>query len=100
MTGAVYMGIVAVGIASWVQHPRGEEPGPGWYGFFMAVPIFAIAFIPLIPILRNRARGELQKMSLSIVGFIFIGWMFGHLGFLANPTYAYRFLCYFIFPTE
>ena len=100
MTGAVYTGIVAVGVASWAPHPRGEEPGAGWYGFFMAVPIFAIALILLIPILRNRARGELQKMALSIIGFIYIGWMFGHLGFLANATNAYGFLCYVIFATE
>src|SRR6266404_2579521 len=32
MTGAVYAGIVTVGIASLVSHPRGEEPGAGWYG--------------------------------------------------------------------
>jgi phosphatidate cytidylyltransferase len=100
MTGAVYAGIVAVGIASFVPHPRGQEPGSGWYGFFVAVPVFAIGLILLIPILRNRARGELQKMSLSIVGFIYIGWMFGHLGFLANAVNAYGFLCYVIFATE
>ncbi len=56
MTGAVYAGIVAVGIASWVPRPGDEEPGAGWYGFFMAVPVFAIGLILLIPILRNRAR--------------------------------------------
>jgi phosphatidate cytidylyltransferase len=100
MTGAVYAGIVVVGIASWVPYPPGEEPGTGWYGLFMALPVCAIALIPIIPILRNRARGELQKMSLSIVGFIYIGWMFGHLGFLANATNAYGFLCYVIFATE
>jgi len=70
------------------------------YGFFVAVPVFVIALILLIPILRNRARGQLQNMSLSIVGFIYIGWMFGHLGFLANPTNAYGFLRYVIFATE
>ena len=95
MTGAVYASIVTVGVASWIPHPRGG----GCYGFFMIVPVFAIALILLIPILRNRARGELQKMSLSIVGFIYIGWMFGHLGFLANTTNAYGFLCYVIFAT-
>jgi phosphatidate cytidylyltransferase len=100
MTGAVYAGITAVGFASLMPHPRGEEPGAGWYGFFVAVPVFAIALILLIPILRNRAHGELQKMSLAIVGFIYIGWMFGHLGFLANATNAYGFLCYIIFATE
>ena len=100
MTGAVYAGIIALGVASLVPHPRGEEPGAGWYGLFVAVPVFAIALILLIPILRNRARGELQKMSLAIVGFIYIGWMFGHLGFLANSINAYGFLCYIIFATE
>src|SRR5437667_12595852 len=39
-------------------------------------------------------------MSLSIVGFIYVGWMFGHLGFLANATNVYGFLCYVIFATE
>jgi phosphatidate cytidylyltransferase len=99
MTGAVYAGIVTVGIASLISHPRGEEPGSGWYGFFVAVPVFAIALILLIPILRNRAHGELQRMSLAIVGFIYIGWMFGHLGFLANARNAYGFVCFIIFAT-
>ena len=100
MTGAAYAGIIAVGIASLMPHPRGEEAGSGWYGFFAAVPVFAIALILIIPILRNRARGELQRISLAIVGFVYIGWMFGHLGFLANATNAYGFLCYIIFATE
>ena len=100
MTGAVYAGIVTVGIASLVPHPRGEEPGAGWYGFFVAVPVFAIALILLVPILRNRVRGELQRMSLGVVGFIYVGWMFGHLGFLANAINAYGYLCYVIFATE
>jgi len=99
MAGAVYAGIITVGIASLVSPPRGEEPGTGWYGFFVAVPVFAIALILLIPILRNRARGELQRMSLAIVGFIYIGWMFGHLGFLANARNAYGFVCFIIFAT-
>ena len=100
MTGAVYAGITAVGVASLMSHPRGEEPGTGWYGFFVALPVFAIALILIVPILRNRARGELQRMSLGIVGFVYVGWMFGHLGFLANAVNAYGYLFYVIFATE
>jgi phosphatidate cytidylyltransferase len=100
MTGAVYAGIVTVGVASLISHPRSEEPGHGWYAFFVAVPVFAIAFILLIPILRNRVRGQLQRMSLGMVGFVYVGWMFGHLGFLANAVNAYGYLCYVIFATE
>ena len=99
MTGAVYAGIVTVGIAALISDPRGRESGPGWYGFFVTVPAFAIALILLIPILRNRARGELQRISLAIIGFIYIGWMFGHLGFMANAGNAYGFICYIIFAT-
>src|SRR6266496_4391834 len=43
MTGAVYAGIVTVGIASLVSHPRFEEPGTGWYEFFAAAPGLATA---------------------------------------------------------
>src|SRR6266699_4281998 len=99
MTGAVYAGIITVGISSLISHPRGEEPGAGWYGLFVAVPVFAIALILIIPILRNRAHGELQRMSLAIVGFIYMGWMFGHLGFLANASNAYGFVSFIIFAT-
>jgi phosphatidate cytidylyltransferase len=99
MTSAVYAGIVTVGVASLISHPRGEEAGAGWYGLFVAVPVFAIALILIIPILQNRARGELQRMSLAIVGFVYVGWMFGHLGFLANARNAYGFVCFIVFAT-
>jgi phosphatidate cytidylyltransferase len=99
MTCAVYVGIVTVGIASVISDPRGDEPSPGWYGFLVAVPALAIALILLIPIVRNRARGELQRISLAIIGFVYIGWMFGHLGFIANARNAYGFICYIIFAT-
>src|SRR5262245_14114487 len=99
MTGAVYAGIVTVGMTSILSQPNREEPGAGWYGFFVALPAFAIALILLIPILQNRARGELQRIALAIIGFIYIGWMFGHLGFMANARNAYGFICYIIFAT-
>jgi phosphatidate cytidylyltransferase len=100
MTGTVYVGIIAVGIASAMPHPQQEEPGDGWYAFFIALPVYALALIFLIPTLRNRVQGQLQTVALAIVGFIYIGWMFGHLAFLANATHAYGYLLYIIFATE
>src|SRR3989441_12261874 len=91
MTGAVYAGIITIGVSSLISHPRGEEPGAGWYGLFVAVPVFAIALILIIPILRNRAPGELQRMSLPAVGFIYIGRRFRHLGLLSTPRNTYGF---------
>jgi len=98
MTGGVYLAIVAVSIATLVADPFTGQPG--WFGLFMTLPVYAIAFLLLIPILRNRAQGQLQVVSLAIVGFIYIGWMFGHLGFLANSNHPYGYLLYVIFAVE
>jgi len=100
MTGGVYAGIIAVGILTLVRHPTPENQGLGWYGLFMALPVYEIGLIILIPIVRNRVEGQLQTISLAIVGFIYIGWMFGHLGFLANPSRRYGYLLYLIFAVE
>jgi phosphatidate cytidylyltransferase len=100
MTGVVYLGIVAVGITSLIHQPQGSEPGNGWYGLFIVLPVYAVAVILMIPILRNRVQGQLQSLALAIVGFIYIGWMFGHLAFLTNADNAYGYLLYVVFATE
>lgn len=95
MVGLVYIAITALGAACYATDPRLQSPG--WYGIFMALPVYVIAVILLIPILRNRAKGQLQRVSLSIVGFVYFGWMFSHLGFLANTANAYGYLLYLVF---
>lgn len=98
MTGAVYLGIVATGIISSLGSRVGGEEGG--YALFMAFPVFAIAAILIVPIVRNRARGQLQVLSLAIVGFVYFGWMFGHLSFLANARHAYSYLLYVLVAVE
>jgi phosphatidate cytidylyltransferase len=98
MTGTVYLEIVAVGVLSLVDDPFYNHPG--WYGLFMALPVFAVAAILVIPIVRNRVQGQIQLLALSIVGFVYFGWMFGHLAFLANATHAYSYLLYLLFAVE
>jgi phosphatidate cytidylyltransferase len=96
MTGALYAGIVAVGIAALLG---------GGLGF---APVSAFLFLALVPILRNRRgsvavpghNSELQRMSLGIIAFVLLGWMFGQLGFFASSPNAYGYLCYLIFATE
>ncbi len=98
MSGAVSLAIAAVGVAALVRDPR--QGLPGWYGLFMALPVYAIAVILVIPILRNRAKGQLQAVALAIVGFIYFGWMFGHLAFLANARFAYAYLLFLLLAVE
>jgi phosphatidate cytidylyltransferase len=98
MTGVVYVGIVATGLVSMMDEPIWHVPG--WYGLFVALPVFVTAAILLIPILRNRAEGQLQAIALAILGYLYIGWMFGHLAFLANARNAYGYMLYLVFAVE
>jgi phosphatidate cytidylyltransferase len=94
ITWTVYSGIGAVGVVCLMNDPTDGQPG--WYGLFMALPVFVIALILVIPVLRNRAQGQLELLALAIVGFVYFGWMFGHLAFLANSSNAYGYLGYLV----
>jgi phosphatidate cytidylyltransferase len=98
MTVAVYLGILAMGIISLVHDPN--QPVTGWYGLFIALPVYVVAGLVVIPIVRNQPQGQLQTLALSIVGFVYFGWMFGHLAFLANAKHAYAYLLYLLFAVE
>ena len=97
MTGGVYIALVASGIACYIPHPGSTSAG--WYGLFSAMPIYAVAFLLIIPVIRNRTQGQLQLAALCIVGF-FQGWMFLHLAFLANSRNPYGYILFAIFMTE
>jgi len=98
ITAGAYLGILAVGVATLVPAPG--KSVPGWYDLFMALPVFVIAGILVIPIVRDRVRGQLQAMAMAIVGFLYFGWMGGHLAFLANAEQAYAYLLYLLFAVE
>ena len=93
-----YAGILAVGVVAMVDDPG--KGVAGWYGLFMALPVFVIAGILVLPIVRNRAKGQLQYVALAIVGFVYIGWMFGHLTFLFNADRAYGCVLYLLFAVQ
>ncbi len=99
MSAAASAGIVAVGIAALLD--RG-------FGFAL---LSAFLLLALVPILRNRAsvvarmgdpgdNNQLKHLSLGMIIFIYLGWMFGHLGFFASSPNAYGYLCFVIFATE
>jgi phosphatidate cytidylyltransferase len=98
ITGAVYVGIIAVAASSLVQDPWLHLPG--WYGLFMALPVYIVSLILVVPIARNRARGQLQNSAIAIMGFIYLGWMFSHVGFLANSPHAYGYLLFLLLAVE
>jgi phosphatidate cytidylyltransferase len=95
MTIVALLGIVGAGVLSLMTDPgTGTQ---GWYGLFMTLPVYVVAAILMVPIVRDQAKGQLQRIALALLGFIYIGWMFGHLGFLANAKNAYGYLLYLLF---
>ncbi|MBA2434391.1 MAG: phosphatidate cytidylyltransferase, partial [Chthoniobacterales bacterium] len=88
MSAVVYGGIVLAGLAA--LSGRGA----------MSFPALAIALLLLVPIRRNRVEGEIRKVSLGVIAVVLLGWMWGHLGLLANSRHAYGYLCYLLFATE
>jgi phosphatidate cytidylyltransferase len=95
ITGWIYLGLAGVTLVTLIP-PPGEHL-IGWYGMFMALPVYVVAGILLMPILRDRTKGQLQLIALGIVGFIYIGWMFGHLAFLANSHNAAGWILFLLF---
>jgi phosphatidate cytidylyltransferase len=98
MTGGVYLGIAAVAASALMRDPVRDVAG--WYGLFSTLPVYVVSVLLAIPILRNQPRGQLQSVSLAILGFIYLGWMLSHVGFLANSRHAYGYLLFLLFAVE
>ncbi len=98
INGIVYLGILTVAVSALMRDQRTGELGA--YGFFMALPSFVVGLILIVPIIQNRYEGQLQPVALGIMGFVYFGWMFGHLSFLANSSYAANYILYLVFAVE
>ena len=98
MTYISLAGIVGIAIIAIARNSTTGEPGS--YGLFMTVPVFVSAALVLASILRNRPEGQLKAVALALFGFVYIGWMFGHVAFLANTRNAYGYLLYLLFAVE
>lgn len=98
MTLVTLAGIAGIAVAALARDPATGEAGQ--YALFMAMPVFVSSAVVLVSILRNRPEGQLKAISLAMFGFLYVGWMFGHLSFLANSRNAYGYLLYLLFAVE
>lgn len=94
----VAAGFVGLGVAALVTEP--EQNTPGWYGLYLTLPVYVIVLIFLVPILRNSSTGQVRQGSLAVLGFMYIGWLFGFLALLANVRQAYAYLSFLLFAVE
>ena len=98
MTFTSLGGIVAIAMLALARDPETGELG--WYGMFITAPVFVLAGMMFVSVVRSRVKGQLKSVALALFGFLYIGWMFGHLAFLANARNAYGYLLYLLFAVE
>ena len=86
----VYAAMVAANLAAYF----------GRFGLFMAVPVWTVGALTLVPIIRNRTEGMLQGFALSVVGIVYFGWFLAHLTYLAIWTGGLGLLLYVVLATQ
>lgn len=64
------------------------------------IPMILLYFVATIPIIQNEYKQMLQLISLSIIGYMMLGWGFLHLGWLAKWEFGARHLLLIILLTE
>jgi phosphatidate cytidylyltransferase len=97
LTAGAGAGILAAGAAALVPDLTGP---PGGFDLFLMLPALVVPGLLAIPVLRNRTEGQLQALALAVTGFLLFGWLFGHVGLLANAEHAYAYLIYLLFAVE
>ena len=93
-TWLVQIAIGATSLMALVSDPRLATDG--WYGMFIAMPVYVVTALAIIPVFRNQAQGQLHNVSLAVLGYLFFGWLIGHLGFLANAEHAVGYVLYLL----
>lgn len=67
---------------------------------FNNMPMVVLGACCMVPLIRNSYKRMIQYISLTILGFIFLGWSFMHLGLVLNlPNGIYQIM-YLVILTE
>jgi phosphatidate cytidylyltransferase len=70
------------------------------YGLFMALPVWGVAALTVVPVFRNTATGAIQHLALATIGLVYFGWFAGHLGFLAQSRFGMGYVLFVLVTTQ
>lgn len=85
-----YAGIWALGVITYYGHLE----------LYNLMPLLVLGICCLVPLVLNTHQQMIQYISLTLLGFVFLGWSFMHLGLLLKfPSGLYQIL-YLIVLTE
>ncbi len=72
------------------------------FGFFQVIPVYLFVLVLIIPIVRGEYEHMIQKSCLAMLGVVYFGWFFAHIGFLRNTPHgiAYVFFLFVLVETN
>jgi phosphatidate cytidylyltransferase len=85
-----YAGIIGLGLSSQLQSLT----------FYNEMPMAVLGLSCLIPLFKRDYRDMIQYISLTLLGFIFLGWSFMHLALIFNFENGLYQVMYLIILTE
>lgn len=86
----VYLAMIAANALAYV----------GRFGLFVVVPMWGVALLTLVPIVRNKTVGMLQDFALSVLGIVYFGWFLAHLTYLALWQSGLGLVLYVVLATQ
>lgn len=85
-----YTGIVGLGVFSQINNLT----------VYNEMPMFVLALSCLVPLFLKDYRNMIQYISITLLGFIFLGWSFMHLALIMNFEGGVYQVMYLIILTE
>lgn len=69
-----YLGIIGLGLSAHYDNLT----------LYNALPMIVLGLSCFVPLFKKQYENMIQYMSLTLLGFIFLGWSFMHLGLILN----------------
>ena len=85
-----YLGIVGLGLFSQMNTLVA----------YNEMPMIVLGLCCLVPLIKRNYKDMIQYISLTLLGFIFLGWSFMHLGLILNFENGIYQVMYLIILTE
>ncbi len=68
--------------------------------FYNVMPMIVLGACCLVPLFQSQHKNMIQYISLTLLGFVFLGWSFMHLGLILNFENGVYQVMYLIILTE
>ena len=85
-----YLGIIGLGVFSQMNN----------LAVYNEMPMMVLGLSCLVPLVQRNYKNMIQYISLTLLGFIFLGWSFMHLGLILNFDNGIYQVMYLIILTE